>query len=270
MLASFLIAVGYNNKNKLYMKKLMTLLAGLTSLATAATAQIGIAPEIGLNIANMRGQYDYNASTGKPGVDKFKGGAKLGIKAGANFNINIADRLQIQPGIFYSTKGFKQGEKQNHEHGYFNAATQENVTLHFAEIPVNLQYMFNDPGESRFFVGIGGYMGVAFSGKTIKDAGTESIFPSYNSVGGADKSKLNSEGGSLKFGNDAPSNDMRRFDFGGQVNAGYQLRSGIFFRAMYQLGISNLLPQGNRTTGDATLRSSNATVSLGYVLGYKK
>lgn len=247
------------------MKKLLTLLAGFTTITTAATAQIGIAPELGLNIANMRGQYDYNASTGKPGVDEFKGGAKLGIKAGANFNINIAGRLQIQPGIFYSTKGFKQGEKQNHEHGYFNASTQENVTLHFAEIPVNLQYMFNDPGEGRFFVGIGGYMGVAFSGKTIKDENTASIFPSLATAAG-----LASDGGSLQFGNDAPSNDMRRFDFGGQANVGYQLRSGIFFRVMYQLGISNLLPQGNRTTGDATLRSSNATVSLGYTLGYKK
>jgi hypothetical protein len=74
----------------------------------------------------------------------------------------------------------------------------------------------------------------------------------------------------LKFGNDAPSNDLRRFNAGAQVNAGYQLRSGIFFRAMYQLGISNLLPQGNRTTGDASLHDSNITASIGYTLGYHK
>lgn len=245
-------------------------MAGFSSLALATNAQIGIAPEAGLNIANMRGEYNYNASTGKAGTDEIKGGAKLGVKVGANININIADRIQIQPGIFYSTKGYKQGDKQNNEHGYYNAATQENVTLHFAEIPVNIQYMFNDPGEGRFFVGLGGFMGVAFSGKTIKDKGTESIFPSYNSQNGLHPDRLASEGGSLKFGNDAPSNDMRRFDFGAQANIGYQLRSGIFFRAMYQLGISNLLPQGNRTTGDASLKSSNLTVSLGYTLGYKK
>ena len=239
----------------------MILFGSLTVMATAATAQINLAPEVGVNFANMRGNYKF---TGDDEV-KFKGGAKVGVRAGANVNINIANRLQIQPGLFYSTKGFKQGSEQNWDNGLFNASTKENVTVHYAEVPVNLQYMFNDPDEGRFFVGIGGYMAVAFSGKTIKDENTASIFPSLATPEG-----VASTGGSLKFGNDAPSNDMRRFDFGAQANAGYQLRSGIFFRAMYQLGIANMLPQGNRSTGEATLRNSNINASIGYTLGYRK
>jgi len=110
--------------------------------------------------------------------------------------------------------------------------------------------MFNDPNEGRFFIGLGGYMAVAFSGH---NKFTET-------TGGVSTDRTDD----LKFGNDAPSNDIRRFDFGGQANAGYLLRSGIFFRAMYQAGISNMLPQGNRTTGEATLRSTNITASIGY------
>lgn len=243
------------------MKKMMILLGSLMTLATAVTAQVRIAPEVGVNFANMRGNYKFTGEN----EEKFKGGAKIGVRAGANVNIDLTSRLQLQPGLFYSIKGFKQGSEQNWENGLFNAPTKENVTVHYAEVPVNLQYMFNDPDEGRFFVGLGGYMAVAFSGKTVKEENTPSIFPSLATAEG-----ISSTGGSLKFGNDAPSNDMRRFDFGAQVNAGYLLRSGIFFRAMYQLGIANMLPQGNRTTGDATLRNSNINASIGYTIGYRK
>lgn len=241
------------------MKKFMILAAGTMILSSAAFAQIGIAPELGINIANMRGDYTLMSTSGEQNM-KFKGGAKLGVRAGANVNINLGDRLQIQPGLFYSIKGFKSGEEQNRRNGYYLAPTTENMTIHYAEIPVNVQYLFNDPGEGRFFVGLGGYVGVAFSGKD-KVNGSAPIFQN---------STATEETRDLSFGNDAPSNDLRRFDFGGQANAGYQLRSGIFFRAMYQLGISNLLPQGNRTTGESTLRSSNITASIGYVFGYHK
>ncbi len=241
------------------MKKLMIFLAGFTSLATAASAQIGIAPEIGVNFANMRGQQKYGSYD-----EKFKGGTKIGIKAGANVNINIADRLQIQPGLFYSIKGYKQGSEQNFDNGLYLASTKENLTLHFVELPINLQYMFNDPGEGRFFIGIGGYVALAFSGKDIVKGNTTTKIPPTVTVSSDTTFHP-------KFGNDAPSNDLRRFDFGAQANVGYQLRSGIFFRVAYQLGLSNLLPQGNKISGDeSTLRTSCITASLGYTLGYKK
>lgn len=227
------------------MKKMMILMAGAVVLSSAAKAQISLAPEIGLNLANMHGKENYN------NVEyNHNGGIKLGVKAGLNVDVPLGTRLMLQPGIFYSIKGYKDHDEQTNVPG---VSYKNNYTLHYAEIPLNLQYLFNDPGEGRFFIGVGGYAGIAFSGKNKY---TRNIGNVANE-GTAD----------LKFGNDAPSNDLRRFDFGGQVNAGYQLRSGIFFRGMYQAGISNMLPQGNRTTGDASLRSTNITISLGYTLG---
>ena len=247
------------------MKKFMILAAGTMMITSAAFAQIGIAPEVGVNFANMHGRYTDPSSASKDDIT-FKGGTKIGVKVGANVNINVGDRIQIQPGLFYSIKGFKQGSPQNRDNGYYLAPTKENMTVHYAELPVNVQYMFNDPGEGRFFIGLGGYVAMAFSGKDKLKADAVSVTTGGVTVEQPATDVTND----LKFGNDAPSNDLRRFNAGAQANAGYQLRSGIFFRAMYQYGITNLLPQGNRSTGDASLHDSNITASIGYVFGYHK
>ncbi len=216
------------------MKKIILLATCTLMSCAAANAQISIAPEVGINLANER------FKTTISGVSKNEtGDLKLGVKAGANVNIPLGDHLVIQPGLFYSIKGTKHTE----------GPLTENRTLHYFDVPVNIQYMFNDPSEGRFFIGVGPYLGVAFSGHDKLQGG-----------GGNDITN------DLKFGNDAGSNDLQRFDFGGQVNAGYLLRSGIFFRGMYQAGITNLVPQGN---SDNTIRNSNITISVGYQLGSK-
>lgn len=228
------------------MKKIMILAAGVM-FAITAHAQISFAPEIGLNLANMHGKD--KDSTGTEVKDDNK--LKLGVKVGVNANIPVGDHLMIQPGLFYSIKGYK--NEQSVSLLGLTFESKDNVTLHNFEIPVNVQYMFNDPGEGRFFVGVGGYVSIAFSGQDKA---------SFSALGVSEDTTIK-----FKFGNDAPSNDLRRFDFGAQANAGYLLQSGIFFRAMYQAGISNMLPQGNRTSGEASLRSTNITISLGYQLG---
>lgn len=210
------------------MKKMMILAACATLFSAAANAQISFAPEAGLNLANMQRKI---AKAGG-GTEKLDGGIKLGVKAGVNVNIPIAERLVLQPGLFYSIKGFK-GE---------TFGIDQNTTLHYAEIPVYLQYMFNDPSEGRFFVGVGPYLGIAFSGKNISGPTTDD----------------------LKFGSDS-TQDLGRFDYGAGVNVGYLLRSGIFFRGQYQMGIGNLVPSEVRT--DNSIRNSVFTISVGYMIG---
>jgi hypothetical protein len=104
-------------------------------------------------------------------------------------------------------------------------------------------------------------VGIAISGKSIQN----DTYTGTGAPSGMDTSI------SLKFGNDYPSNDLRRVDFGGQVNVGYVLQSGIFFRGMYQQGFTNLIPQGNQDAfAQATnvrSRPTNITISVGYVLG---
>lgn len=221
------------------MKKIMILTASALIFGAATSqAQITIAPEAGINLANWH-ERDKDPITGK--TDKEDGDLKIGVKVGANVNIPIGDHFAIQPGLFYSIRGSKLETES------VLGTVKSNSTVHYADIPVNFQYMFNDPDEGRFFIGVGPYLGIAFSGKA-KQTG-----------GGLPESTYD-----YKFGNDAKSNDLERFEFGAQGNAGYLLKSGIFFRAMYQLGITNLIPQAE--SGNS-LKSTNITVSVGYNIG---
>ncbi len=237
------------------MKKMM-FLAACVSFATAANAQISIAPEAGINLANMHFKYK-DIVTGndvKPTND-----LKIGVKVGANVNIPIGERIVVQPGLFYSIKGTKQESTDNL--GTITETTKDNITLHYIDVPVNIQYMFNDPSEGRFFVGIGPYLGVAFAGHDLKSR-------TFSGTGAPANNEIDT---ALHFGNDYNTNNFSRFDFGGQVNAGYLLRSGIFFRGMYQQGIINLIPQGNQNAlvaaTDQRMRNSNITISVGYMIG---
>ena len=211
---------------------MIILAAGIAAFASPAIAQISFAPEAGLNLANMHWKF---------GDEKLDNGIKLGAKVGVNVNIPVGDRLIVQPGLFYATKGMKSEDDD----------VKTNITLHYAEIPVNIIYMFNDANEGRFFVGAGPYLGIAISGKNITSGGT--------SAGTED----------LKFGSDS-TQDLGRFDYGAQAFAGYFLRSGIFFRAAYQHGIGNLVPSEYPLKEDISIRNTSITVSIGYQLGGRK
>lgn len=234
----------------------MMLVACVGSLATAANAQVTISPEAGLNLANMHEKYRDANGGDKTGDD----GIKLGVKAGLNVDIPLSNHLALQPGLFYSIKGAKTENVMDMGSG-LSMTEKNNLTLHWIDVPLNVQYMFNDPGEGRFFIGAGPYMAVAFSGHDIMST----------SYSGPDAPAGMETTTHPKFGNDYPFNDMRRFDFGGQVNAGYLLRSGIFFRGMYQQGGINLIPQGNQDLAaqqlDERLHTTNITISVGYMLG---
>jgi hypothetical protein len=222
----------------------MIIAACISALSNVSHAQVSLAPEIGLNLANIHQRYtDISGET-----KNANGGLKLGVKAGVNADIMLGNRIALQPGLFYSIKGAKIDDDPVTISG-ITYQNKNNITLHYFEIPVNVQYYFNDPSEGRFFVGLGAYVGVAFSGKN-KLVGHVSP--------GTDKDTVIK----YKFGDDYPSNDLRRFDFGAAANVGYMLRSGIFFRGMYQLGITNLVPGGNRPDYAADDKATNSVVTI--------
>jgi hypothetical protein len=245
------------------MKKIMILAAGF-ALAAPAFAQVTISPELGINLANIH-QRTYTANSGgtfSPSTVNENGGLKIGVRAGANVDFWIADRISIQPGLFYSIKGAKFGSEPAVSNKMV-ATGDNNITLHYAEIPLNVQYYFNDPGEGRFFVGLGGYAGIAFSGRNRYSGEFKTIPGMPNEA----PTQLGVR--DYKFGNDAPSNDIRRFDFGAGANLGYLTRMGLYARAQYQLGLSNMVPQGNRPAAYKDDKATNSvfTIAVGYQIG---
>lgn len=227
------------------MKKVF-LFASAICFAIGAEAQttVKFAPEIGVNVGNIRGEmagYDVNYKS-----------PKLGVKAGVNADIMLGSNFAIQPGLFYTIKGGKGDETM--VMGNMKTRLENNFTLHYFEVPLNFQYYFNDPGEGRFFIGVGGYLGVPFSGKNkYRTTLNEGVI-----ADGTQK---------LRFGQDIDENEWERFDAGVSANAGYYLRSGIFFRAMIQRGLMNNLPGGDENNA---YKLNTYSLSLGYMIGGKR
>lgn len=78
------------------MKKSFCLLILLIALPLHAQ-KWSLAPKIGLNLSDMTGEY-------------FEGGMKIGLNAGLSTEYQFSKVFAIEPGIFYSMQGIKDGD----------------------------------------------------------------------------------------------------------------------------------------------------------------
>ncbi|PSK93324.1 porin family protein [Taibaiella chishuiensis] len=213
------------------MKKtfLVTSMASLLALGANAQ-QVTFAPEIGLNIFNQ---------TRKAGNLELNSDSKIGFKAGGVVNIPVVAGFYIQPGIFYSTKGFK----STTDAGILK--TETTVNIGYVEIPVNALYRFDLGNAGGLFVSAGPYAALATNGKvknTITTLGIET------------KTSDN-----VKFGSDA--DETKRFDYGLNAGLGYETPWGVYLRAQYGFGFANLSNNNN-----ATVKNKGFQLSLGFTL----
>jgi hypothetical protein len=194
------------------MKKLLLSLLSVAIIATAANAQICIAPELGLNMANMTFKSNNPQNSGPSGSSM-----KAGLGIGAIVDIGFTDNLFLQPGLFYLMNGC-------------NLSGGGSINVSTIQIPVNVEYKLGEVGSGRFFFGVGPYLG-------------------YN-IGG--NYKFNGMSSSLKIGSDAKSDNLTAMDLGFGINLGYQLANNFYARAHYQMGLSNLQPGGDANNSTKT------------------
>jgi hypothetical protein len=135
------------------MKKGLFLLAFLI-FAAAAQAQIGIRAGIGSsNFSNGESQRAFTSTTG--------------VHLGAYYGIKATDKLTVEPGLFYSVKGYETVPL---------GATQEiKESLGYLDIPVLARYAIN----SSFNVFAGPQAGFLLSrtrtSGSVEDTNTESL-----------------------------------------------------------------------------------------------
>ena len=148
----------FHIKKHTQMKKIVLPFLTFACFASAANAQIAIAPEAGLNMANM---------TFKPSSTT---SMKVGATVGAIVDLGLSDNLFIQPGLFYMMNGCKlKGTAP---------FPDVNVNVSTLEIPVNVEYKFGDVGGGRFFLGAGPYLGINVGGN-LKASGSPSTSIKY-------------------------------------------------------------------------------------------
>ena len=205
-----------------------------------AQAQISVAPEVGLNLANMKSEIN-----GQQNPFDLK--MKPGLKAGAVVHIPVAKGFFVQPGIFFSMKG----TKTEYSESFMGqtASYKGSYKLNYLEIPVNLGYEYAIGKAGSVFVTAGPYLGYALSGKTVTETSLNG-----SSIGTTDEK--------IKFGSDENEDDMKAMDFGLNFSAGYKLPMGLFIRAQYGLGLANLSNVDN-----TTLKNNVLSFSLGYAFG---
>lgn len=205
------------------MKKTI-LVASMSLFAFGAKAQVSFAPEVGLNLFSQ---------TQKLGSLEGSPDSKVGFKAGGVVNIPVVAGFYVQPGIFYSTKGFKYND------GILGSESSTN--LGYIEVPVNALYRFDLGNAGGIFVSAGPYAAFAVNGKTKTTL-----------LGVETKTDV-------EFGSDAT--ETKRFDYGLNAGVGYETPWGVYVRAQYGLGLANL-----SNIDDGTVKNKGFQFSLGFTL----
>lgn len=192
------------------MKFYLIALATTLLVTTAVNAQdINIGVKGGLNVYNINN--DNNSEYD----------SKLGFHAGLIGHIHLTRRFAVQPELVYSVQGAK----------YTNGGVESKLNLGYINIPVLLQYMF----DNGFRLQAGPQLGFMLNAKT--------------------------EVGNVK--SDVKDN-FKTVDFGLGFGAGYVTTSGFGVDARYNLGLSNI------NENDA-VKSTNRGFQLGvfYLLKHK-
>lgn len=220
--------------------KMKFLIAGLflIGLGSVSYGQISIAPEIGANMTNFTSKTTVGNTT-----SSYDSQYLLGFRAGAVLDVQLTDYLFLQPAVYYNMAKTK-------EEYYFLGENTATMTVHSFQIPAYIMYKTGTTDSQNFFVGVGPVLGLNFAGNVN----------TYNQL-----LNLNTKT-DLTFGNDASNNDdMRVMELGASATVGYQFNLGLYVRAHYNLGLSNLNPKDNSNT-DTSRKSSSFGLSIGYFL----
>ena len=177
--------------------------------------------------------------------------------AGAFANVGLSKSLWLQPGLYYSGKGYKNYENVTYEVGRF--LRDEKCTLSYLQLPLNLVY-HRGIKQGSFFVGAGPFAAVALNGRLkgyieqpiSNDASITMIRTDYN---------LKIEIGKDHSGrmDDYNASGIKRMDFGATALAGFAFNNGLLFNMNYDLGLTNI-----RSGNYGTIKTRTIGFSLGF------
>lgn len=206
------------------MKKTILLTLAGIWIAGFASAQVSYGVRAGSNFSSV---------TTKIQGAKNTTNMLVGIAAGVYAYLPVAPQLYLQPSLMYEGKGGAQTVQ-----GY-----KIKTRLNYLTLPVDLLYKPEMPnGSGSWMVGLGPYFGYGISGK-------ESGGPSGFSGGDP-------------F--DAGAGSLKRFDFGADIQLGYEMASGFNIGISTELGILNLASHGDSKNAS---RNTSFDILLGYTFG---
>ena len=160
-----------------------------------------------------------------------------GIHLGATVGIPLSgESIFLEPGIIFNMKGSK----------YQETNYSETYLLYYLDIPLNLKVVIGS-SKIKVYGILGPYIGVGLSGK---DSWTDT---------GVKKSVT------IKWGNDANNDLLKRLDYGAGVGAGVIL-SSVSVGIDYDLGLANI---ASDASGGYKINNRVLQISIGYLFGEK-
>lgn len=189
------------------MKKLLTIVALMILGATTSFAQFGL--RAGLNFNNI----------GKDAKDEplLKAENKTGFHIGAVYNIDLIGSFSIEPGLYFSQKGFTlDGEEINlsgvdPNEPLLSFSAKGDANMNYIEVPVNVKYKLLDLSVLGLYAHIGPFAAYGLGGK-LKDT---KIF-------------------------DEDGLDYKRFDFGLQMGVGAVIINKVYAGVNYDMSLTKI------------------------------
>jgi Outer membrane protein beta-barrel domain len=170
--------------------------------------------------------------------EKYKSDSRLGFNLGIMADIPLAEQFSFQPAFHFIQKGGKDNQDIS------GIAVKYNVILNYLELPLN--FVYRSKGEKGHFIaGLGPSLAYGFSGKTKFSANGET------------------ENEKIHFGN-GDDDDLKPFDLGGNVLAGYESGNGIIVTFNYNMGLINLSPDSQ-----SKWKNSYFGLRIGYLINQR-
>lgn len=167
-----------------------------------------------------------------------KGTYLIGFRAGMLFNIDATDEFSIQPGIFYSNKGYQYNQALSIGTQTEPKPIMGKVQLNYMEAPVNAIYKLELTRTTNVYFGGGGYVGYGLSGTYI----------------------MQGQKTDIAFAKAIDGFQFKNPDYGVNGVVGSQISEHVLLEANYSLGLSNLsLYQGS------VIHNRSMGLSIGYL-----
>lgn len=219
------------------MKKLLYLAVLLATID--CTAQTGYGPELGIGISNMRFAPDPSIFTASTTTAIMSG------RIGGILDVAINRQVYFQPGLFVARRGNKRSFSF-YVSDSLNESVDQTVAINYADLPINVIYKTGTQGKGRFFIGAGATLSYIIGGRnkyTAQGKYNDTPFVVNND------SKI------------AADVTFKGFDVGLNLTSGYELPSGLYFRAYYTIGSNDI------GLGYETDKNRMGGISIGYTFG---
>ena len=222
------------------MKKFFLFIICSILMLQNVNAQVGYAPEVGVNFSNMKFEPIY-------GFTSASTSGLVGPRFGGIVDLDMGPHIYLQPGAFFSSKG----ATRNFSYSYKDTAQTVNETLrlNYIEVPINVLFKTGLQGDARFFFGLGIDLEYVVGGSDkLHDFGNN----------GVDSFNLN------QTSKVAGQGLVANFDIGLNFTLGYELPSGFYVRGYYTLGVSDISLYSDMGESD---KNYAAGASIGYFFG---